>query len=112
MPLVREPAGCWILLVPGCGGELEDFHWPVGDRLALPTIEAVRWHLFARDPWTVPPRPEWWEPCWRLLCRGCGQPIGGGEHFADVEDAWAAAYEDGWLRDVCPACQPSTQLAV
>lgn len=112
MPLTCEPAGCWILLVDGCDGELEDLHWPVTERGSLPTIEAVRWHLFAHNPMSPPPRPELWGPCWRLVCRCCGLAVGDGEHFADAEHAWEAAEGDGWLRDVCPFCQPSPHPAV
>ncbi len=109
MPLLREPARCWVLLVHrDCDGELVDLHWPSTNPMSLRTIEAVRWHLFAQQPHRNPPRPYLEdEPCLVLACGRCGGRLGGGEHFADAGHAWEAAAEDGWQEDVCPACQPS-----
>lgn len=106
MPLQRLPGQCWILLVHHtCSDDLEDWHWPVSDPRSLARIDAVRWHLFAANPTVNPARPEL-EPerCLVLVCAGCGQWLGGGEHFADAEHAWQAAEEDGWQGDRCPAC--------
>ncbi|MFJ1539243.1 hypothetical protein ACIODS_11940 [Micromonospora chalcea] len=112
MPLLREPALCWVLLVHrDCDGELVDFHWPSTDRRSLRTIEAVRWHLFAQHPDRNPPRPFLAdESCLTVACGRCGCALGGGEHFADAEHGWEAAAEDGWQGDVCPACQPVGSL--
>ncbi|MGS2615143.1 hypothetical protein ACVCAH_11550 [Micromonospora sp. LZ34] len=105
MPLKPLPGLCWILLVHHAG-ELEDWHWPAGDPTSLTEIDAVRWHLFAQNPMANPPRPQLEdERCLVLVCGGCGQLLGDGDHFAAAEYAWEAAEEDGWQGDRCPSCQ-------
>ncbi|GGM27609.1 hypothetical protein GCM10011608_10550 [Micromonospora sonchi] len=111
MPLLRMPGCCWLMLVPGPLGDLDDVHWPVSGRASVYEIDALRWEMFAADPERIP--PEAWindEPCLVLACQRCGQQLGGGEHFADGEHAWLAGERDGWLGDLCAACQPAHQI--
>ena len=111
MPLARASSACWVLLVYSeCSGEWTDHHLPASDPTALRRFEAVRWHLFAADPMSYPPRPTLDAPCLLVRCPGCGRHVGDGEHFVDAEHAWEAAEQDGWQGDVCPFCQPSSEV--
>jgi hypothetical protein len=101
VPLTRLPERCWILAVDRCG-DLEDWH---ADNLDV-ALTAVA-ELWAAHPDRYPPIP--WQddrPCLLVQCRKCGNHVGNGEHFADVEHALEAAESDGWRGDVCPFCQP------
>lgn len=106
MPFEPTPQPCWLILVEGdwlgCGS-----CWGKAVRLAE-LIWAEEIELGAR--YEGPPVIQRADGCCVLVCcSGCGEwwATEGGQpvHSASMVEALRGAAEDGWLGDVCPACQ-------
>ncbi|MFG1846830.1 hypothetical protein [Micromonospora carbonacea] len=106
MPFVPAPQPCWLILAEddwlGCGA-----CWGRATALA-----AVVWaeELAAGAVMDGPPVVRLSDGyCVLLSCSGCGEwwaaEDGMAVHSAEMVEALKGAFEDGWVGDVCPACQ-------